>query len=68
MLPFRLELGPSGRLSFRWTTEALIYNIPRPSPHRTHRTLLSYSAPQKNNAPRAPHLRSAHCIFAVPYG
>jgi hypothetical protein len=38
---FRPSSGRQGRISFHWTTEALKYNIPRP----TCRTLLSYAAP-----------------------
>ncbi len=39
MLLFRPELGCQGRISVHWTTEALLYNIPRPPP--IHRTLVS---------------------------
>jgi hypothetical protein len=28
--------GCQGRISFHWTKEALIYNIPHPSPHPSH--------------------------------
>ncbi len=35
--------GCQRRISFHWTKEALIYNIPRPSPHPSH--------PKKCNVP-----------------
>ena len=36
MSSFRPKLGPPGPIFFHWTTEALIYNIPCPSPHPSH--------------------------------
>ncbi len=36
MSSFRTKLGPPGPIFFHWTTEALIYNIPCPSPHPSH--------------------------------
>ncbi len=53
--------GCQGRISFHCTTEALIYNIPRLSPHPSHPCKLFGTL--KNTMPPSPRL--AHRSFAL---
>jgi hypothetical protein len=63
-LQARTRAARGVHLSLHWTKEALIYNIPRPSPHPSHPCKLFGTL--KNIMPPfpAPQPRSAHCSFA----
>ncbi len=53
MSSFRPKLWSPGAIYFHWTTEALIYNIPRPSHYPSHPSKL-FGTLKKIKSPAPP--------------